>query len=241
MKREEWIRNNFLEVPLTKETLHVYTVRRALFESIKFATPHFSGKLLDVGCGQMPYKSYILEKNKQVTQYIGLDIEQSTIHDTSISDLTWDGNTIPLADASIDSAMATEVLEHCFNPIVTLSEINRVLKPGGIFFFTVPFLWPLHETPFDAYRYTPFSLKMLLEKSNFTCIQLHTLGGWHASFAQILGLWAKESELNGVYKKLAMKLAKRLIPILLKADIKKTQFDQHTMITGLYGVAKKAK
>ena len=65
---------------------------------------------------------------------------------------------MPIKDNSYNTIIATEVLEHCFEPEILLKEIYRVLKPGGLLFFTVPFVWNFHETPYDAYHYTPFAL-----------------------------------------------------------------------------------
>ena len=154
--RLQEIQKHFLNIGLNEETLDVYMPRQSILKAVKDSLHVFKGELLDVGCGQMPYRELIMEGNKNVTKYIGLDLESSTVHNTSIADLHWDAVTIPLPDNSVDSVMATEVLEHSFHPDQTLGEIYRVLKPGGTFFFTVPFLWPLHETPYDAFRYTPF-------------------------------------------------------------------------------------
>ena len=201
--------------------------------------PQFRGELLDIGCGQMPYRELIMQANSNVSRYIGLDLEGSLVHDTAIADLRWDGHHIPMEKNSIDTAMATEVLEHSFQPTQTLLEINRVLKPGGLFFFTVPFIWPLHETPFDAYRYTPFSLQKHLEESGFSQINIRSLGGWNASFAQMLGLWVKEGGLSRWQRKFWVRVARRLIPSLIKRDVVNNRFNQHCMITGLYGTALK--
>jgi SAM-dependent methyltransferase len=239
MSNQELFDRHFLNIQLSSETLDAYVPRRAILNAIRSWMANFSGTLLDVGCGQMPYRKMICDSNPSVSRYIGLDLASSSIHDTSVADLHWDGTTIPLPDGSVSSAMATEVLEHCFDPDATLKEINRVLQTDGSFFFTVPFIWPLHEVPYDAYRYTPFSLRQHLQRAGFTDIHIHSLGGWHASFAQMIGLWARESKLTGFKKKLAVKSAKRLIPLLLKWDVPDHNFGQHCMSTGFYGWAKK--
>lgn len=75
--------------------------------------PRFSGTLLDVGCGRMPYKTLVLQSPSQVQKYIGLDLVNNYRQKL---DLIWDGQTIPLDECSIDCAMLTEVLEHCPEP-----------------------------------------------------------------------------------------------------------------------------
>ena len=127
----------------------------------------FEGELLDIGCGKMPYKKYILEHSR-VTNYVGLDIEQALVYDAKLKpDHTWDGKIMPFENESFNCTFGTEVLEHCPEPEIVLKEVHRVLKPNGIFFFTVPFLWNLHEVPHDEYRYTPFSLERHLKNSGF--------------------------------------------------------------------------
>lgn len=239
MTEEELIAKEFLEVELNKHTLGIYTVRKALLAAVTKSLGQFSGTLLDVGCGKMPYRNLICKGNPRVKKYVGLDLADSSIHNTSVADLHWDGKTIPLSGGSVSTAMATEVLEHVFEPEETLAEIYRVLSQDGVFFFTVPFIWPLHEVPYDAYRYTPFSLERLLQKVGFCDIDIKPLGGWHASFAQMLGLWATESGLNGYKKKWAIKAAKKMIPYLLKWDRPDEEFRHHNMSTGFYGLAKK--
>ena len=107
-------------------------------------------------------------------------------------------------------------------------------------FFTVPFLWNLHEAPHDEYRYTPFSLERHLNNSGFSDIRIKATGGWHASMAQMLGLWVKRSPLSIIKKRYLSFLVKPIIKYLLKIEQKeKIMLSEGQMITGLYGVAKK--
>ncbi|HQR30361.1 MAG TPA: class I SAM-dependent methyltransferase [Anaeromyxobacteraceae bacterium] len=227
----------FLEPSLRDDTLNVYVPRVAILRAVRASLGRFRGTLLDVGCGQMPYRELILAENPAVTRYLGLDLASSDVHDTRVADLHWDGRRIPLENGSVQSAMATEVLEHAFDPLTLLSEIHRVLEPGGAFFFTVPFLWPLHETPHDAYRYTPYSLRMHLERSGFVQVGLRSLGGWHASMAQMIGLWAVDAGLAGLRRRVARRVARIAIPWLLRIDEPDDRFGQHCMVTGLHGTA----
>ena len=66
------------------------------------------------------------------------------------------------ADASFDAVFMMEVLEHVTEPQQALSEIRRILKPGGRLILSVPFIFPLHDEPHDYYRYTKYGLAYML-------------------------------------------------------------------------------
>ncbi len=231
---------DFINIELNFKNLDRYCIRHAIFKSLNTCMPEFSGHLLDIGCGKMPYKEYLL-KNAGISSYTGLDIESALQYDKNVKpDFTWKGITMPFEDASFECAFGTEVLEHCPEPEVVLKEVYRVLKPGGVFFFTVPFLWNLHEVPHDEYRYTPFSLTRHLKNSGFTDITLKATGGWHASMAQMLGLWVRRSSMSARKRKILSKFLKPIIKYLIQLDKpENVQFKEGQMITGLYGIVKK--
>ena len=231
--------DGFINIPYSINNIDKYIVRTSILNSLKKSLPEFKGKLLDVGCGKMPYKKYILE-NSSVEKYIGLDIDTAIDYKGEKPDFFWDGTNMPFEDNVFNTVLLTEVLEHCPYPEIVLAEIYRVLKPGGTVFFTVPFLWPLHEVPHDAYRYTPWSLQRHLENTGFSEIEITALGGWHLSLAQMLGLWVGRAPV----KRLPRKILRRIIFIVIKQLIKagkreQVDFKESQMITGLHGFAKK--
>lgn len=231
---------NFTEINLDTENLDIFFIRQSILKALKSSLSNLNGTLLDIGCGKMPYKHYILE-HSDVSTYIGLDIETAKVYDKKVKpDFTWDGITMPFRDASFDCAFGTEVLEHCPQPEVVLKEVYRILKPSGVFFFTVPFLWNLHEVPHDEYRYTPFSLERHLRNSGFTEIELKATGGWHAAMAQMLGLWVRRSPMSRRKRDYLSKILKPIMNYLIKLDKTETvQFKNGQMITGLYGLVRK--
>lgn len=230
--------DNFLDVPFTVENLDRYYIRTSILKALQDSISHFNGKLLDIGCGKMPYKNYILE-NSSVFQYTGLDVDNALEYDAEIKpDYTWDGIRMPFEDGEFQTVFATEVLEHCPYPKILLDETYRVMKNEGCFFFTVPFLWNLHEVPHDEYRYTPFALQRLLVETGFKNINIKATGGWHASMAQMLGLWVRRSQMTEKKRSILSGILKPVIKKLIKIDKHSPiAFKEGQMITGLYAVA----
>jgi glycosyltransferase involved in cell wall biosynthesis/SAM-dependent methyltransferase len=185
----------FVNPELSVNNMDRYFVRTSIKKAIDSVLSQFPGTLLDLGCGEMPYKEYILN-NSAVSKYIGLDIENHRYQENARPDLFWDGKTIPLDDNSVNNILATELFEHIPDPEAVMKEANRVLKPGGMMFLTVPFVWSLHTIPYDEYRYTPFSLERHLKNSGFDNIQVKALGGWNATLAQVIGLWTKRKPMS---------------------------------------------
>lgn len=232
-------KDDFINIHFESKTLDIYYVRRSIFQAIQQIVVSFKGNFLDFGCGKMPYKKFIIS-NSTVHTYTGIDLEVSLQYDSIIKpDIFWDGKKMPLDNNSFETVMATEVLEHCNKPEVTLNEIYRVLTENGLFFFTVPYLWTLHEVPHDEFRYTPFSMKRLLEEAGFKSIEIKSLGGWNASLAQMLGLWVRRSPLSAKKRRWLSVILKPIIKYLIKNDIIKNNFYEGQMITGLYGTARK--
>ena len=69
-------------------------------------------------------------------------------------DYLYEGSNIPVESNSFDSVICSEVLEHVRNPTSILKEAFRVLKPGGLMFICVPFIFRIHPDPDDFGRYT---------------------------------------------------------------------------------------
>lgn len=140
------------------------------------------GIMLDIGCGEKPYKEMA---SPYVQEHVGVDHED-TFHDKSNVDLPGTAYEIPVEDNSVDSILCTYVLEHLEEPSLAITESYRVLKEGGYAIYTVPLFWHVHEAPRDFYRYTEFGLKYLFEKSGFEVVEINALTGFVVTFCQEL-------------------------------------------------------
>lgn len=142
-----------------------YFARKNLAMAISESSSNIHGNLLDVGCGTKPYRSLF-----KVESYRGLDIDSPVTRERGVADDLYDGTQFPYQNDTFDSVLCNQVLEHVFNPDKFLTEINRVLKPGGKLLLTVPFVWDEHEQPYDYARYSSFGLTALLEKNGLKII-----------------------------------------------------------------------
>lgn len=143
------------------------------------------GMMLDVGCGTRRYESIFRET---VDAYIGLDWPE--IEDRALPDVVGDAMKLPFKSASFDIVLATELMEHLPSPHNFLLEVSRVLRDGGTLILTVPFMEPIHEEPRDYYRFTPFSLRLLLEEHGFSIQKIWKRGGW---WSVVLGSFVNQS------------------------------------------------
>jgi len=145
-----------------------HIIRSGLHTEIRKISPQMNGNVLDFGCGSKPYQGLFINAEK----YIGVDIEASGHnHATSKVDFFYDGKTLPFDSEHFDGVVSFETLEHVFELDGILSELNRVIKPGGKLLISVPFVWDEHEVPYDFARYTSFGVRHLLSKHGFEVVE----------------------------------------------------------------------
>lgn len=159
INRKEQFQPGFISVFINAN----YFIKRGIYKGICRHAFKLHGKLLDFGCGNKPYRDLF-----KVDEYIGMDIEnEAHDHRNESIDIYYDGKKIPFATETFDSVFSAEVFEHVFNLEEMISEINRVMKKGGLLLVTLPFVWQEHEKPNDFARYSSFGIRHLLEKNNF--------------------------------------------------------------------------
>lgn len=79
---------------------------------------------------------------------------------TYCADLCKTNDKIPACH--FDIVVCTEVLEHVLNPFAAISEIRRVLKPGGLLLASSPFNFRIHGPLPDCWRFTEHGWRALL-------------------------------------------------------------------------------
>jgi SAM-dependent methyltransferase len=137
--------------------------------------------VLDVGAGDSPYRGLF-----EHLDYRTSDWENSVHPGARAVDYVGSADDLPVPDGSFEAVILTQVLEHVPNPGDVLSELNRILQPGGRLYMTMPLTWELHELPFDFFRYTAPGLQRLLRDAGFEELEINPRNDCFATIAQLL-------------------------------------------------------
>ena len=96
-------------------------------------------RVLDVGSGGGFLAETLTDAGYTV---IGIDPQMAAVRTASehvnASFARAMGESLPFADGSFDAVVCSEVLEHVQDPAAVIAEVSRVLRPGGVFVFSLP-------------------------------------------------------------------------------------------------------
>jgi SAM-dependent methyltransferase len=123
--------------------------------------------VLDAGAGEnTPYRSLFRH-----LEYESADVAGEATYKGDIA-------ALPVEDDRFDLIVSTQLLEHVPNPGAVLSELFRVVKPGGRLWLTTPLFYEEHMQPYDFFRYTRFGLQRLFEDAGFEIEEISELEGY---------------------------------------------------------------
>jgi SAM-dependent methyltransferase len=124
--------------------------------------------VLDIGCTdkrlsrQLPADCF----------YIGLDYLDTAVGMYGTRpDVFADATTLPFENGCMDAVILKDVLEHVGGPHRALSEIGRVMRDGGRLMLWMPFIYPIHDAPFDFQRFTEHGLRRYLSECGFVTLE----------------------------------------------------------------------
>lgn len=187
-----------------------YLIRRAMslaldaaFESLGKGLPDRAITLLDIGGRGRPHAALISRRLGGA----GRDVRHVVIDPDPGADAAGMAETLPLRSACVEMVLCTQVLEHVADPQQAVSEMRRVLRPGGVCLLTTHGTWFYHPDPEDYWRWTSAGLARLFATCGFEEVDVRPVGGTKLAIAT-LGLTAIE---RGAGNGLAGALARRLL------------------------------
>ena len=142
-------------------------------------------RVLDLGAGSCPYRALFAHCRYETQDFAGLEDAQLRYGGYGDIDYRCDIASVPVADASFDAILCTEVLEHVAEPIEAVKEMARILKSGGRLMLTAPLGSGIHQEPYHFYGgYTPYWYQHFLGAAGFTQIRVDANAGSFRFFAQ---------------------------------------------------------
>jgi SAM-dependent methyltransferase len=91
---------------------------------------------------------------------------------------------LPHKDASVGTVIALSAFEHVQRFWLGFNQVERVLRPDGVFVVATPFYFHVHAHPSDYWRFTPEALDFLLERYPMRVL------GWHGPERRMANVWA---------------------------------------------------
>lgn len=117
-------------------------------------------------------------------RWLGRDVINVDIFPYKGVSLVADIVELPIPAASVSRVICDNVLEHVTEPEKVVSEIDRVLEPGGLAYFCNPFFYPFHASPNDFSRWTDAGFLRLLKK--FEIVEKGVRAGIFSSLSMYL-------------------------------------------------------
>ncbi len=150
-------------------------------------SPASSVRVLIIGGGSKGKGLQSLYDDEQI-HVVSFDIYRS-VNTQFIAD----AHSIPLKNGSFDGVIVQAVLEHVLDPAKVVSEIDRVLKPGGMVYSETPFMQMVHEGAYDFTRFTESGHRFLFRKfSEVSSGVIAGIGTQH--------LWSLEYFFSGLFR-----------------------------------------
>jgi SAM-dependent methyltransferase len=138
-------------------------------QEIDAQAPSGRPRLLDVGCGQMPYKRLFARY-----EYLGLDNKRES---GAQPDVEGSVLALPFPERSFEAVLTVWVLDDFLEIETAISEIARVLKPGGLYFAVENQATNIHNAPHDYFRLAPAAMRALCERHGLVLLRRRSFAG----------------------------------------------------------------
>jgi 2-polyprenyl-3-methyl-5-hydroxy-6-metoxy-1,4-benzoquinol methylase len=166
------------------------------------------GKLLDIGCANGTFLLWM--KQKKGFEVFGVEISEHAskyARDLGLTVITGTLNDAKFQNNYFDIITMWDVLEHFHNPLDTLIEANRILKPGGIVVIRVPNhhsidsrlfgrYWAGYDAPRHLYVFNNKTITSILSKSKFKIERKTSQIGGYLNFVKSIRFYLNDKKVS---------------------------------------------
>lgn len=162
--------------------------------------------VLDVFCGSRPYEDLLPPRSRCT----GLDVTD----DFGVADVVTD-EFLPFENDSFDLVISTEAFYYVPDPRHGVSELRRVLRPGGAAVLTVPLVWE-YDRGILEHRYTGPELEQLFE--GWDGVEVVENGGRAVAWALLGGVLLRSIHRRALRRRLPAAIVDRAFALLYAAN-----------------------
>ena len=164
--------------------------------------------VLQVGSGGRVEKIMTPLREKRGFKLTTLDIDPARKPDIVADIIDYDPGEC------FDYILVIEVLEHIKHPHAAAQNLYKLLKPGGTLVLSTPFLFPLHDRPYDYFRFTKYGLAELF--GHFDRVVIKERDSWAEVHCVFLARLLREKSLGiRIFSPIAIILAMLLYPLAM--------------------------
>lgn len=160
-----------LRVLISREVKRGKSLGRILINYL-VSQQHVSGQVIDLASksDKASYNRFLKPDNSRRIIYTDKYSESDNLLKIDLE------QPFGIEDQSCDTVLCFNALEHVYNYNNVVKESFRILKDGGQFIGSVPFLVNYHPDPNDYFRYTHEALEKILSKAGFRDVTIYSLG-----------------------------------------------------------------
>jgi SAM-dependent methyltransferase len=131
---------------------------------------------------------------------------------------------LPFPAESFDTILSNASWSIIKEPEIAWSEMARVLRPRGKLILSVPFLYGVHEAPYDYHRWMAFKLCAFCEANGLKVVELQPYGGGLEVVLDIVGKHLESHSVLSTVRLSVTKLLRKVGPIKSSSERRKEIF-----------------
>ena len=166
------------------------------------------GRVLDAGCGTGIHLGRLAAHGVQ--EAIGVDVGMSGLHYgkknfSNVVFIAASSSNLPFQAQKFDFIYSIDVIEHLYEPLVTLKEYYRICKPGGLIFVQTPnypikrvydvWHWfrrsrlTVNDDPTHVSYFNSFTLKRMIVDVGFEVVSIFARNIAFQNFSVMVDRW----------------------------------------------------